>query len=634
MKYFIYLFIFTTSIWSQKNIDPTAQEISKAKELRLKFDKSDVAILNSNEKIGFKISSDKNNVEVIHNISEKLLNINHRADIYKYEFYDSQSTINTFSLKYKNNKSANFYPKDEFYKSDDLFYNDARVKYFTIDFPVQGYTYLYDFEKKTNDIKYFTTIYFSDEYPVINKEVVITIPKWLDLEIKEFNFDGFDISKTETNSPEAKTYKYVIKNINPTSKDNMQPGPSFIYPHILFVAKSFTIKDEKKTLFSNTADQYKWYKSLIDDMKDDPSAFAEKVKELTKDAKNDDEKIKNIYYWVQDNIRYIAFEDGIAGFKPDDSQNVFNKRYGDCKGMANLTKQMLKSAGFDAHLCWIGTKHIAYDYSIPSLSVDNHMICALFKDGKKYFLDGTEKFNSFGEYAERIQGKQVLIENGEDFILHKIPSHTAAHNKEISRIDYTIDNEKLVGKVNLEYNGESRASFLYQYNNIKNDKKEDAINSFLSSNDKNYKISNITTSDLSNRDEKLMINYDLEINNQVSSFDNEIYIDLDYNKEYKSYDFSKRKEDFEFPFKTNEEIIITVKMPENYTISNLPKNINLETEDYTINFDYKVVQNNLIYTKSFNFKNGVIQSKNFPTWAKHMEVINKSYAEQIVLIKN
>ena len=102
-------------------------------------------------------------------------------------------------------------------------------------------------------------------------------------------------------------------------------------------------------------------------MKDDTAVIKEKTLELTANAKSDEEKIRNIYYWVQDNIRYIAFEDGIAGFKPDEANNVLTKRYGDCKGMANLTRQMLKAAGFDARLTWIGTNHISYDYSTPSL---------------------------------------------------------------------------------------------------------------------------------------------------------------------------------------------------------------------------------------------------------------------------
>ena len=96
-------------------------------------------------------------------------------------------------MKFRNDKKANFLVKDEFYKSDDLFYNDARVKYMTVDFPVQGYSYNYELNKKYKDVKYFTTIYFNDEYPVIEKEIIITIPKWFTLEIKEFNFNGFDI---------------------------------------------------------------------------------------------------------------------------------------------------------------------------------------------------------------------------------------------------------------------------------------------------------------------------------------------------------------------------------------------------------------------------------------------------------
>lgn len=620
-------------MWSQKNTEPSPTEIKTAIELREKFDKSDVAILKSTEKVNFEIAKDKKNVEVNYAISELLLNINHRADIQKYEFYDSQSSISTFSLKYKNNKEANFYPKDEFYKSNDLFYNDARVKYFSIDFPIQGYTYLYDLEKKIKDIKYFTSIYFNDEFPVINKEIVITIPTWLNLEIKEFNFNGFDITKKDIKNTEATIYTYTVKNIPPMAKEKLAPGPSYIYPHILFVAKSFTNKTETTTLFNETADLYKWYKSLVNEMKDDTTVFTSKVTELTKTAKTDEEKIKNIYYWVQDNIRYIAFEDGIAGFKPDDSQNVFTKRYGDCKGMANLTKQMLKLAGFDARLCWIGTKHIAYNYSIPSLSVDNHMICVVIKDGKRYFLDGTEKFNSFKEYADRIQGKEVMIEDGDKFIIDKIPTNDALSNKEIYSVNYTIDNETLKGKVDKEFFGESRASFLYTYNNIKNDKKEEALKYYISSGDKNYTVSNISTSDLSNRDANVKISYDVAINNHVSAFDNEIYIDLDYDKEYKSLDFSERKENILLDYKSYDDIKIALQIPTGYSVKKMPDNVNIKSKDYEISMNFEVKNNTILYHKVFNFKNGIIKKSDFEISKKDFETIKKLYAEQIVLTK-
>jgi transglutaminase-like putative cysteine protease len=393
---------FTTYSFGQKAFDPTPEDIQLAKSLREKYAKNDVAILESKELITFDLNKSDAKVIVNNSVNEVLMNINHRADISKYEFYDSESKIETFTLKYRNKKNADFPVKDEFYKDKDLFYNDARVKYINVDFPVQGYTYSYELKKKYNDIKYFTSLYFNDEFPVIKKEITVVVPDWLNLELKEFNFEGNTVLKTKTRDEKngITTYTYVMENVDAFYKEKKTPGRTYVYPHILIIAKSFKNKDKETLLFNSTADLYNWYKSLTDLMKDDTSVLKNKVTELTSKAKTDEEKIKNIYYWVQDNIRYIAFEDGIAGFKPDESNNVFEKRYGDCKGMANLSKQMLKLAGFDARLTWIGTKHIRYDYTTPSLAVDNHMICTLFHNGKTYYIDGTEKYNSLGEDAE------------------------------------------------------------------------------------------------------------------------------------------------------------------------------------------------------------------------------------------
>ncbi len=535
---------------AQKYTEPNAEEISQAQELRKKYDKSDVVILSSNEYIKFNLDKEKKLVEVDYNIHEKLMNINHTSKIQKYEFYDNQSVITEFLFRNKINKKTDEFIQDEYFSSDDMFYNDARVKYTTLHFPLQGYIYLYEMAKKYKDIKYFTTVYFNDDYPVIHKEITIEIPKWLNFEIKEFNFENHTIDKKITETTEFITYRYTIDNLEESKKEDSGPGPSHIYPHIVFIAKSFKYNDKEVTLFNSIEDLYKWYRSLIKEMKDDPTLFQSKVTELTSNAKTDEEKIKNIYYWVQDNIRYVAFLDGIAGFKPEDSQVVYEKKYGDCKGMANLTKQMLILAGFDARLTWIGTNHIAYDYSIPSLSVDNHMICTLNHEGKRYYLDSTEKYTSLGENAERIQGKEVLIENGDQYIFDKIPMTNSTNNTDRETIHFYLDGEILKGHVTIEYQNESKTDFLYHYNLIKNDKKEEAIKYFLTSNHKNLSVSNILTSDLNDRDKEIKLDYDFNIQNQASIFDNQIYIDLNYDKSFSNFDFKERHQDFLFSYKT------------------------------------------------------------------------------------
>ncbi|RZJ71476.1 transglutaminase family protein [Flavobacterium sp.] len=622
------------SVFAQKGIDPTDEDVSLAKKLREQYAKHDVAILESSDIVSFGLNKSAGKVTVQNKIREKLMNINHRADIYKYEFYDSESKIDNFNLKFRNEKNAKFAVKDEFYKDRDLFYNDARVKHMEVDFPVQGYMYNYEMDKTYNDVKYFTSLYFNDEFPVVTKKIEITVPKWLNVELREFNFAGNDIKKNQTANKDGETvFSYEMKNVSALYKEDNAPGRTYIYPHILVLAKSYN-KDGKETrLFSSSEDLYKWYKSLVDMMKDDASVLKPKVDELTARAKSDEDKIKAIYYWVQDNIRYIAFEDGIAGFKPDESQNVFTKRYGDCKGMANLIKQMLKVAGYDARLTWIGTKHISYDYSVPSLAVDNHMICTLLFKGKKYFLDGTEKYGAFGVNAERIQGKEVMIEDGEKFILDKIPAANTQSNKESYAINLAIENETLKGKCSKTFLGESCSEFLYGYNRFGLERKQDALERYLSFRDKNIQVSNVVTTDLLNREQQLKLDYDVLVANKVSSFDGEIYVDLDFVREYGGFDFKERKTDYEFDYKNQYDSSITVAIPSGYKVSKLPENLTVSSKDYDISVTFTQTPKEIICKKNFVFRNGVIRSSDFVTWNDTQKKLNDIYKQQIVLNK-
>ena len=628
-----FLCLFVNTVLAQKGIDPTPEDITKAKQLREKYAKDDIAILESNDYISFDLNKKDGKVIVNHTAKENLMNINHRADIHKYEFYDSESSIQTFSLKYRNDKPAQFRVTDEFYKDKDLFYNDAKVKYIAVDFPVQGYNYKYEMEKKYDDVKYFTALYFNDEYPILKKKISFDIPNWLEVELKEFNFEGHKITKTTSQEGNITHVTYTFDGVPALYKEEETPGRSYLYPHILILAKSFSKDGVKTPLFRDYNDLYKWYRSLVLMMKDDTNVLKDKVTELTAGAKTDEEKIKNIYYWVQDNIRYIAFEDGIAGFKPDESNNVFTKRYGDCKGMANLIKQMLKLAGFDARLTWIGTKHIAYDYRTPSLAVDNHMICTLFHKGKKIYLDGTEKFNSLGDYAERIQNKEVMIEDGEKCIIEKVPGGTADANKELFKATLSIENETIVGTCNKSFYGESKTQFLNVYNSFETSKKKERLDGFLSRQNKSIQVKEVKTSDFNNRDIPLTLDYSIAISNKVSSFDDEIYIDLDFMNEYKNFELKDRKVDYEMDYKTNFNSLITLKIPDGYKVTKIPSNLVIKEPNFDINLSFENTGKEIVYKKTFLFKNGCIKANEIEKWNDFNKKLIENYNQQITLSK-
>ncbi len=631
----IFITIFFDNTFAQKNVDPTPEDKKFAKSLKEKYPDDVIVLQESTDYVTFNFNKKAEKVNVNQESTESMISIDSRSHVQKYSFYDGQSSINKFQIKNRNNKKLSYLIKDEAYTSDDLFHIDTRVKYANIHFPLLGYKYKTHISKKYHDIKYFTQLYFNDKHPILKKVIKIEIPNWLNLELKEINFEGFSIKKNVTNNTKkgSKTYIFTLENIPATYKESSAPGPSYIYPHILILAKSYSLNNETKNIFNSTQDLYNWYKSLVNDLTNDNTPIKDKVKSLVANTKSDEEKIKNIYYWVQDNIRYIAFEDGIAGFKPDEAANVFNKKYGDCKGMANLTKQMLIEAGFDARLTWIGTKRIAYDYSTPNLSVDNHMICSLLKDGKTIFLDGTEKFNAFGEYAHRIQGKEALIENGDEYLLKTVPEITSDFNKEIFNYNLKLNEDILEGTASKEFNGESRAGLLYNFDTLKNDKKDDFLEYYLNNGNTNITVSNIETTDLLNREISLKMTYDISVKNAVSSFDKDVYIDIDFDKELEGFLLDKRNTDYIFSFKRYLETSTTLEIPLDYSITQIPKNISISSKNYDIAVSVSKNNNVITYKKSFKLKNAKIETYDFEEWNQFISKLKNIYNEQIVLTK-
>jgi hypothetical protein len=617
---------------AQKN-NPTSQDTERAKKLKKEYKDDDVII----DKQSIHISFDRNNstgkVEVVETKSTTFFSIASRADIGYSTGYDNESSIEDLRLLSRRNKRIFWELNDEAYSTESIFHNDYRVKYGKLTFPLQGYTLTVNEEKEYQDIKYFTSHYFTDNYRIMEGDVTFVVPSWLELELKEYHFEGYDIKRSETKEDDITVVTFKIAKIEAGSRESRMQGNSFIYPHVLLLSKSYEDKDGiSQTLFKETKDLYNWYSKLVSEVEIDAAPIKEKISEITAGITDKDEIVKAIYYWVQDNIKYIAFEEGIAGFQPDAPQNVFSKRYGDCKGMAFLLKTMLVEAGFDARLVWIGTDAIAYDYSTPSLSVDNHMITAIMVDGKPVFLDGTEKFNKYGTFATRIQGKQALIENGDSFELVKVPQLTAASNLESYTATFDIVGDDLMGNMKRKMKGEQVSSFLYNFTGLPQDKREEVLLRVLTDGNMNVKIESSSPFDNTDRDNDIDLEYDLKVSNAVSNFDNTYYLELDpvrYMSNFKMED--DRKTSFQLISKRKEQKSFVLNIPESFTVGTLPNGLSIENKYLSIQMKYAQEDQKIVYTSDITVKKRLIEKKDFALWNDSIDQLKSFYDEQIVL---
>ncbi len=602
---------------------------------RNKYPKNDIVAVSYREEYTFS-TGNTGNVVATENITQVLVPVKDFISSGQVVFYNDESSIETIKASSSKTRNIRFTRECSDYQSNGIFHSDARICKIAIPLEERGLPIYFSYEKKIRDVKYLTSVYFHEYLPVEEKTIVFNVPDWLEIDIREFNFEGYSIQKkTEKDASGKNTvYTYQLKNLQALQKEYRSPNIARSYPHIIVVSKSFTDKGQRKVLFESVKDLYAWYHSLRLQVKNNPEELKPLVNQLTAGKKTDIEKIEAIYYWVQDNVRYIAFENGIMGFKPDEAQNVYKNKYGDCKGKANLLTEMLRVAGFDARLTWIGTADLPYDYSLPSLVVDNHMICTVVLGGKHYFLDGTEDNIAFNDYAHRIQGKQVLIEDGDKYILDKVPEFPAERNKVENKLKLKLDGEIITGTYSAIYNGESKIGLVSAYQSIRNDNKTDAFDSYLRNGNANLQISNIKNPQWDNRQKPLEVAFDLKASHQVTKTGNELYCTLDWRKELSSLEFdSTRKNDYEFSSKLYYTTQTEFTVPDGYKIDYLPDALNIQKPSWAFEGSYTGNGNVITYTKKMVVNTPILRKADITAWNEFIKAVNKFYAEQVVLVK-
>lgn len=560
-----------------------------------------------------------------------------RASIPWVEMYDGQSRIDGVKIYVNGSRDKTIQPRDDYYSSGDFFYSDERVYYFSLDFVKKGTTDEVDLEKTTLDPRYFTAVYFPEEQLVRQKTVEIVVPRWMHVDIKEMNFAGYTITRAHQSDDRkgVDIYTYTMSNLAAFKSEQNSPGPSYVYPHLFILSKYAEPKAGRQQYFNELKDQYAWYRSLVRQVNNDAGVMKAKATEITRGLTADLDKVKAVYQWVQENIRYIAFENGMAGFRPEPAQDVLRKKYGDCKGMANLTKNLLTALGFDARLCWIGTDHIAYDYSTPSMAVDNHMICALNYKGKIYFLDATESYIGFGQYAQRIQGRQVLIENGDSYLLQRVPVTGCEQNEVYSQYNLQLNGATLSGQVSHVWKGENKEDLLFQANAIHKNKLQESLMEFLSHGNPNYVISDVKQEGLDNRNTDLSFQYKLVYNNAATVFDNDIYVDPDFRKEFAEADIdtTARRKDYLFDCKGDWITETNIAVPAGYKVSDMPTGLDVQRKGYSFSISYKLEGGTLKYRKAIFIKDVHLARSGFAQWNTDVAQLKKSYLQQITLTR-
>jgi len=546
-------------------------------------------------------------------------------------------------IELKNFKRALFYGNkyytlekggyDRSVSGDDIFFDDSRVQFFGLRFTEVGSAQKVTVKKIYSDGKYLTRLFFNSAYPTKERVLEFKVPNWLTVEFIKMNFDGFKVDIKETKKGDYTTYVFTARDLPAFKSEYRRIGRASTDPHIIIQIKSFENKGEVLKGFDKVDDVYAWNNRLYLMAGNDKDKLKATLTKITSGKTTDIEKIKAIYYWVQDNIRYIAYEDGYSGYIPAPVQDVLSKKYGDCKGMANLLTEMLKMQGYNAHFSWIGTRSLPYSQKLPALCVNNHAICTLYFDNKTYFLDGTESYVPFGQNAFRIQGKEVMVSNGDKFDIITVPVTTADEGKTLTKADFVLENDVLKGKVKVTLTGNERKDFHQSYQELPTTSQEEFLNDFLEFGNDNLQATNIKTSELKNRDLAVTIEGDIDLSNSVNTISGDKYVGIDFfPKSLERFiPDEKRVEGYDLDEVVKFEDEISLTIPAGKKFTDKPENLEIKNDNYEFKGEYTVVNNKLTLKKVLAIKNSIIKKTDFENWTKFVESI-KEFNKYLITI--
>ena len=453
--------------------------------------------------------------------------------------------------------------------------------------------------------------------------MTITIPKTLSgYRIQEMNFKGFPIESTHETTKDGEVYRYTVRDAKRMKEDDRMPPFANVYPYLLI-----------KGSFVDVNALYAWSKAMADVDVNVPN-MKDVLAEINAQSKTDVDRISNTFHWVQDHIRYVAFEAGLSGHRPDTPKEVLRKRYGDCKGMALLLKTLLKAQGFDARLTDIGTTEIPYRMSdVPTLAAANHAICTLFFKGKTYYLDATCNYIPYDYVPQHIQGSQAMIENGAKPLLQIVPRSKPDTSIDSLNYVFEIKGNALTGKAQYYLRGDMKEWFMTSLASASQKDHGDYLGNNLNADNHRMKIFNVKWQDNNAQHTWACFVGDVVNEAALQRDGNDLYVDLNpHNYLFAGrIDTAQRVHDYYFPVRCNVVRQASLVIPAGYVVDYLPPSATFTTPEGTLTCQFTKKGNTIVYHQKLQISKRRMALANIVKWNEAMRKWKDACNEQIVL---
>ena len=289
--------------------------------------------------------------------------------------------------------------------ADFSFYEDDFVKEFTLKHNSYPYSIIYSYQIQQQEflyIDYWIPI-INEKVPTLNARLKVTAP--LNYNISYLNKFVKDPAIDTANNKVV--YQWQASYVDLIKPEVLSPALDDLFPCVVITPEQFSFG--VKGSLNDWISYGNWQNNLLTGLNVIPEGEKNKIISLIKDSKDEREKIKTLYHYLQDETRYINITIGTGGLKPYPAAYVSQNKYGDCKALTNYFKSVMDFVGIKSYYTKVqaGSPVKTINRDFPSQQF-NHVILFIPLKDENLWLDCTSDgpFNYSGTF---IQNRDALI---------------------------------------------------------------------------------------------------------------------------------------------------------------------------------------------------------------------------------
>ncbi|MDH4471247.1 MAG: transglutaminase-like domain-containing protein [Fluviicola sp.] len=520
-----------------------------------------------------------------------------------------------------------------------VFHDDTKETAFLYPSICEGALRVLNYETITTEYHFPFGFTFNSSIPSENTTFIIEADSAIHISYKLFNVSESELEYTEKIVKGVRIQTWVMKQPTTRKKEDFAPTNRYYAPHILAQIDYFRTKQQTVNVLGTPKELHDYYSGNVAEVVNEkPSTELKMIADsITAGITSDIEKVKAVYYWVQNNIKYIAFEEGMGGFVPRQPSKVIGKRYGDCKDMASLIYSMLKSINITSYLTWIGSRALPYKYTeFPSSYCDDHMIAVYKENDRYYFLDATNPFQQYVIPTGFIQGKQAMVHiDQSNFELIDVPVPAAEATRYTDTTTITIDGKNISARSKAGLTGYYQVEIGQYLKDVPEKDLSKAVESIGRRGNNSYLVKSSKVGNLGERDSTLIIEQEFTVNNYVTSFQNETYFNMILEKEL--VEFGEIKPERTIPLELNNKSLDSyttiLKIPEGYQVKSVPKDVSFSSDILRFDVAYAVFEDRVVMTLTLKLDFLLLTADKFADWNRFFALKKAATNESVVLQK-